>query len=315
MSFQMITILLSFWSFSTPLGQAGDQYKYSILEENSEQLRFRSNSGIEFRCVLIKPSEFEMGDKKRYVSNKLLRGAMTLAGHGSAHPSDAGPIRKTKISKGYYILDTKVTAEAYCEFLNEVNHEKNRWIVLRLPVIGGYSEINLKEGRYVPFDKLERAVVSTATWHGASAYCEWLSKKLGRKVRLPTEAEWEFCAKGPEGKEYPWGPTRDNKVNYGYFILPDDPQHTFAKAYPANATPQQVYDMIGPVAEWCSDLYQRKYDINDIVDPKGPKNNDDGAHVLRGRRLETTYRDKNLPEASVGAGIYGFRFVVEETPK
>jgi len=310
----MITILLSFLSFSIPLSQAGDQYKYSILEENSDQLRFRSNSGIEFRCVNIKPGEFEMGDKKGYSSNKWLRGAMTLAGHGSAHPSDAGPVRKTKITKGYYILDTKVTADAYCEFLNEVKREKESWIIPG-SFLGGYSVIRLKERRYFPLEKRSHAFVSTTTWHGATAYCEWLSRKLGRKVRLPTEAEWEFCAKGQEGREFPWGKTRDNNVNYGYLIGPDDPAYQLAKSYPANATPQKVYDMIGPVAEWCSDLYQRKYDLHDTVDPQGPKRNEDQARVLRGRRVKTTYRDNTLPDASMSGGIYGFRFVVEENPK
>lgn len=305
-------LLLGLLPLGVPVNQTGDSTKYTILEESTDQLRFRSSSGIEFRCALIQPGEFEMGDKKAYTSNKLLRGMMRVAGHGSAQPSDAGPIRKTTITKGFYILDTKVTAEAYCEFLNEVKAEKDRWIILRLPILGGYSQIRLKEGRYVPFDKLERAAVSTATWDGANAYCEWLSKKLGRKVRLPTEAEWEFCAKGPEGRHYPWGQSRSQQVNYGYFIGADDPPNMIAKAYPANATPQRVYDMIGPVAEWCCDRYQRKYDLNDTVDPQGPPRNEDQARVLRGRRTETTYRAHSLPEASVSAGIYGFRFVVKE---
>lgn len=314
MSLQMIMILLSFWSFSTPVSQTGDQSRYSILEENSNQLRFRSNSGIEFRCVHIKSGEFEMGDKKRYPSNKWLRGAMTLAGQGSAHPSDAGPVRKTKITKGYYILDTKVTADAYCEFLNEVRREKESWIIPG-SFLGGYSVLQLKNGRCVPMEKREQAFVSTTTWHGATAYCEWLSKKLGRKVRLPTEAEWEYCAKGQEGRDFPWGKIRDNNVNYGYLIGPDDPPCQLAKAYPANATPQKVFDMMGPVAEWCSDLYQSKYDLHDTVDPQGPKRNEDQARVLRGRRVETTFRAKSLPDGSMTGGIYGFRFVVEEIPK
>lgn len=314
MTFQFITILLSFWPFSIQMGQSDGHSSYSIIQETPDQIQIRSNSGIEFRCVFIKPGEFEMGDKKRYASNKLVRGAMTLAGHGSAHPSDAGPVRTTKITKGYYILDTKVTADAYCEFLNEAKQEKESWIIAG-SFLGGYSVIRLKDGRYIPVEKRDRAFVSTTTWHGATAYCEWLSRKLGRKVRLPTEAEWEYCAKGQEGREFPWGKIRDNNVNYGYLIAPDDPPHKLAKAYPANATPQKVYDMIGPIAEWCNDLYQRKYDLHDTVDPQGPERNEDQTRVLRGRREETTYRANTLPVASMTGGIYGFRFVVEANRK
>ena len=315
MQYPALWILLSLWPSSVLSHQSDDQYSYSIVVEDLEQLRFRSSGGITFRCVYIKPGEFDMGDKKRYVTNKLLRGVMTVVGHGSAQPSDAGPVRKTKISKGFYVLDTKVTAEAFCEFLNEVKPEKKRWIILGLPFIGGYSVVRFEEGRYFPLDKLERAPVSTVTWNGACAYCEWLSKKLGKKVRLPTEAEWEYCAKGPESREYPWGNSFDNNANYGYFTRADDPKNALAGAYPANATPQKVYDLIGPVAEWCSDRYQRQYDLADNIDPQGPKQNDDEARVLRGRRIETTYRSYSLPDASVGAGIYGFRFVVEEAVK
>jgi formylglycine-generating enzyme required for sulfatase activity len=43
------------------------------------------------------------------------------------------------------------------------------------------------------------------SWYEAAAYCKWLSKKTGKPYRLPTEAEWEFAARGKEGYRYPWG--------------------------------------------------------------------------------------------------------------
>jgi formylglycine-generating enzyme required for sulfatase activity len=43
------------------------------------------------------------------------------------------------------------------------------------------------------------------SWHGAQAYCQWLSEKTGTTYRLPTEAEWEKAARGNEAFEYPWG--------------------------------------------------------------------------------------------------------------
>jgi len=262
----------------------------------------------------MKPGEFEMGDKRAYTPNKLLRGLMKVAGLGSATPSDAGPIRKTTITRGYYILDTKMTADAYCEFLNDAPKGDKPYVIPG-SFLGGYSVLRLKEGRYAPVDKLDRAMVSTTTWHGATAYCEWLSRKLGRKVRLPTEAEWEYCARGNEERNFPWGQSRESTVNYGDETKITHPHCFMAKAFPVNATPQKVYDMIGPVAEWCSDLYERKYDKDDKVDPKGPVKNEDGARVLRGRRIEAGYRQHCLPEATMTAGTFGFRFIVEEMPR
>ena len=43
------------------------------------------------------------------------------------------------------------------------------------------------------------------SWRDANAFCQWLGKKLGLPVRLPTEAEWELAARGSQGNKYPWG--------------------------------------------------------------------------------------------------------------
>jgi formylglycine-generating enzyme required for sulfatase activity len=56
--------------------------------------------------------------------------------------------------------------------------------------------------------------VVLVSWHDAVAYCRWLAEVTGKSYRLPTEAEWEKAARGPDGRIYPWGSQWDkNRCN------------------------------------------------------------------------------------------------------
>ncbi|MBR6089698.1 MAG: SUMF1/EgtB/PvdO family nonheme iron enzyme [Anaerolineaceae bacterium] len=116
--------------------------------------------------------------------------------------------------------------------------------------------------------------VINVTWDQASAYCEWAGG------RLPTEAEWEYAAKGDEGYTYPWGNTfASENLNFSgsgnYDVVRVD-------ANPKDLSPFGLYDMGGNAAEWVFDCYQENwYSVtNQPVDPKGPEAG--GYHVVRG---------------------------------
>jgi formylglycine-generating enzyme required for sulfatase activity len=85
--------------------------------------------------------------------------------------------------------------------------------------------------------------------HGdARAYAEWLSQRTGRRWRLPSEAEWEKAARGPDGRRFPWGnefdATRLNSADAGPF-------DTMAVgSFPEGAGPYGVLDAAGQVYEW-----------------------------------------------------------------
>jgi len=98
--------------------------------------------------------------------------------------------------------------------------------------------------------QVDRLPVGSINWFDAQAYCQW------RSARLPTEAEWEKAARGPDGFEYPWGNQWDpTKTNTG-----DDAQWEDGiapiGAYEANKSPYGVYDMSGNVWEWVADWYE-----------------------------------------------------------
>ena len=133
--------------------------------------------------------------------------------------------------------------------------------------------------------------VVNVTWDDAAAFCRWVSVATARPFRLPTEAEWEKAARGPEGLRYPWGeawdPTRLNSNNIVGGLTPVD------RYSPDSDGPYGTADQLGNVWEWCSDwfdpqLYARRAARGNASDPVGPPTGQ--GYVVRGGAFDSPPR-------------------------
>jgi len=140
------------------------------------------------------------------------------------------PAHKVTV-KPFYIDETEVTNSQYQEFVDATRRQPpSHWPNGRAPI---------GEGSHPVYN---------VSWDDANAYAKWAGK------RLPTEVEWEYAARGTDGRLYPYG--NEPKLQYSNASEDDYRLPLAVRNYPQGASPFGVYDMAGNVAEWIGDDFR-----------------------------------------------------------
>ena len=153
--------------------------------------------------------------------------------------------------------------------------------------------------------------VESVSWEDAQEFCKKLSALTGKKYVLPTEAQWEYAARGGnKSKGYTY--SGSNNV-YDVAVYYDNRGNGHSNVKSKKPNELGIYDMSGNVYEWCSDWYNESYySSSHKTNPQGPSSG--GRRVLRGGswsvyaiNCRVADRINNYP--SDRYGIYGFRVV------
>jgi formylglycine-generating enzyme required for sulfatase activity len=200
------------------------------------------------------------------------------------------PIHWVRISP-FWLAETTVTNRQYAIFLDQTGHEEpGFWRDRR-------------------FSAPEQPVVAVS-WHDARAFCRWLTETSGVSIVLPTEAQWEFAARGPEGREYPWGSEKPDPTRACF-----DQDWEKGKPAPVGSCPEGRgpfgnLDLAGNVWEWCRDAWdEQAYEKRSGKEPVDPVVERDGdpPRVLLGGGWG--YEPKSLRDEEIApvdrAAVYG----------
>ena len=230
------------------------------------------------------------------------------AGEFAMGSADAPPDSETEHTvalDAYWIGKYEVTAGQYKAFLDDTGYRT------LFPPINDYART------------ADHAAVFVS-WSGAEQFTMWLSSRENRVYRLPSEAEWEFAARGTDGRTNPWGnelAKAEVHGNLGRILravsLGKKPTVEKVGQYDAGRSFFGLHDMAGNTEEWCLDYYDAAFYLRSPAkNPFGPANPASLQRVLRGAswrikptRLHAVTRGKS--DSEINYDNFGFRIVCE----
>jgi serine/threonine protein kinase len=202
----------------------------------------------------------------------------------------------------FFIDMTEVTNEQYQKFVDT-----------------GHTPPPIWQGNHFP-DGANKVPVTDVTWEDANAYARW----AGDGRRLPTEEEWEFAARGTDGRIYPWGPVWVADASNSKSDEKDQKQLVGVGYFPKGASPFGLLDMSGNAWEWTSSEFKEYPGAAKYEAPAGYNN----LKVIRGgsydslpklvtataRRPLPATRNDWPPDKFLGYAQTGFR-LAKDAPK
>jgi formylglycine-generating enzyme required for sulfatase activity len=280
--------------------------------------------------VSVPAGQFEMGTSEAQVDQALQACRAAYRGSRDCGPevcAQARPVHTVALD-AFWIDRTEVTNAMFAAFLNAQGNQVEEGVSWLEPGAGHrgtvYGHIEEEDGVFRPAAGYEEYPVVEVSWYGAAAYCSWVGG------RLPTEAEWEYAARGPQATIFPWGDTFDGmRANYcdascSYEWRDTGFDDGFAEwgpvgSYPAGASWCGALDMAGNVWEWVNDWWAEGYRGPFPADnPQGP---DSGTlRIARGGSwFEVSWQvssscRKGLTPSSYRMHWIGFRCVASALP-
>jgi len=262
--------------WSSEEGSLGDSIEV-VIHESAPALRF----------ICVPAGSFEMGRPSPSISEQVGVAIGMLDYQGSDIRNS--PVTRVTITQRFWMSERNIMVNEYVAFLNHTLMHSSRpatelyerYVTDRVdnrPSAELLPQIELSsEGFFVPTQGAEDCVVVDATFPGAVAFASWLEKSIeefSAEVSLPTETEWEYAARGPASRPYPWGHNKPTTGNMDKFIYyPAIPQYgkwfwcSRPLQRPDGATPTGIADMMG-MQEWVLDYFTERLSGGSLTDPK-----------------------------------------------
>lgn len=197
--------------------------------------------------------------------------------------SESGNLNETPMHtvslNGYWLDRTEITNEMFVRFLNAEGNKQEGGTTWLDP-IDPFVWVFEKDGAWQTLPGKEKYPIVNVSWYGAKAYCAWAGRDL------PTEAQWEYAAKGTDGYRFPWGNDAPDCSQARFSGCGNTPVEVGSLLQGSNRW--GVFDLAGNVAEWIDDRYAADYyQTSPHVDPPGPING--YYRVIRGGSWGSTY--------------------------
>jgi len=294
-------------------------WELAVISENSSndfKRYFQEKEKIYRKIQSLHDRITELESNKNPVSKVLygikflyIQGGTFIMGDSESDPEgNANETPHHVTLSDFYLSEKTITNEQYCWFLNAKNVSDDgkgdvQGYGNQTLVVAHEWGVQYSDGKWCPASEKANHPVVKVSWYGAKAYCDWAGG------RLPTEAEWEYAARGgnkSQGYKYSGS---NNLDSVGWF---EDNCKNTQPVGTKLSNELGIYDMSGNVWEWCSDWYG-SYGSDSVTNPQGPFTGDNrvsrcGSWNQPAKCCRIAGRGHNQPDDCYGND--GFRMVL-----